>query len=68
MNWVSFEAIVIVTELVLSVVSVTAVKKAALGVSDIALMRKVPQSWPAKTPVTPSVIVKAFCAGTPISK
>ncbi len=50
----------IVRELVAPSVGVTADKKAGLGVTDTALVRKVPQFWPLKTPVTPSVMVKAF--------
>lgn len=50
----------IVRELVAPSVGVTADKKAGLGVTDTALVRKVPQVWLPKTPVTPSVMVKAF--------
>ena len=47
-------------ELVAPGVGVTADKKAEFGVTDTALVRKLPQFWPSKTPVTPSFMVKAF--------
>ncbi len=50
----------IVRELVAPGVGVTADKKAEFGVTDTALVRKVPQFWPLKIFVTPSFMVKAF--------